>query len=188
MIQRITVEGREIHYTLYRSVRARSMRISIKGKDNVVVSVPTSMSEGAIERFVVSKSHWILSKLEYLMKLPEHVFIKSSKKDFETYKASALVLATKRIEYFNLRYGFTYKKITIRNQKTRWGSCSRTGALSFNYKIALLPAHLADYIIVHELCHRGEMNHSQRFWNLVAITIPNCMQVRRELNGTLKVS
>ena len=92
-------------------------------------------------------------------------------------------LATERIAHFNKEYGFVFKKISIRNQKTRWGSCSKTGTISFNYKIALLPPQLRDYIIVHELCHVGEMNHSRRFWALVARTIPDYASLRKELNG-----
>lgn len=141
------------------------------------------MSERVIERFVSSKSAWIISKLEYLKHLPDHMFLKSSKKDFEKNKAAALGLAENRIAFFNQTYGYDFKKIAIRDQKTRWGSCSKTGTISFNYKIVHLPPHLADYIIVHELCHIGEMNHSRKFWVLVERTLPNYKMLRKELNG-----
>jgi len=85
------------------------------------------------------------------------------------------------VEYFNAMYGLRCNRITIRNQKTRWGSCSRKGNLNFNYKIALLPQRLADYIIVHELCHLGEFNHSRKFWALVAQTMPDHVDLRKEL-------
>ncbi|HVM73791.1 MAG TPA: SprT family zinc-dependent metalloprotease [Candidatus Paceibacterota bacterium] len=173
----------QISYALRRSLRTRSIRISIRGRDEVVVSAPRSMSEQAIDRFVRSKSDWITNKLEYLKKLPDHMFLKSSSKDFETYKDAALGYAERRIAHFNKTYKFDFKKIVIRNQKTRWGSCSKSGTLSFNYKIVLLPAYLADYIIVHELCHRAEMNHSKSFWSLVARTMPDYKKLRAELNG-----
>ena len=111
------------------------------------------------------------------------MFLKNSKKDFEKYKEAARDLVLRRIAFFNKTYGFAFKKIAIRNQKTRWGSCSKTGTISFNYKIALLPSHLADYIIIHELCHVGEMNHSRKFWSLVARTMPDYVLLRKELNG-----
>ena len=111
------------------------------------------------------------------------MFLKSSKKDFEKNKAAALGLAENRIAFFNQTYGYDFKKIAIRDQKTRWGSCSKTGTISFNYKIVHLPPHLADYIIVHELCHIGEMNHSRKFWVLVERTLPNYKMLRKELNG-----
>ena len=83
--------------------------------------------------------------------------------------------------YFNGVYKFKFNKVNIRNQKTRWGSCSAKGNINFNYKIALLPERLADYIIVHELCHLGEFNHSRKFWDLVVEAIPDHREIRSEL-------
>ncbi len=87
----------------------------------------------------------------------------------------------KRLALFNKDYGFTYRRITIRNQRTRWGSASRSGNLNFNYRMTFLPPHLSDYVIVHELCHLGEFNHSKKFWDLVARTIPDHRALRKEL-------
>jgi predicted metal-dependent hydrolase len=86
-----------------------------------------------------------------------------------------------RVEELNKPYGFVYGKIAIRNQKTRWGSCSRRGNLNFNYRVGLLPQKLMDYVIVHELCHLGEFNHSYKFWDLVAKTVPEYKAIRQEL-------
>jgi len=97
------------------------------------------------------------------------------------HRERARALVTARLIHFNQTYGFTYGQIAIRDQRSRWGSCSSKGNLNFNYRIALLPPHLADYIIVHELCHRGEFNHSQRFWDLVARTFPDYLALRAEL-------
>lgn len=104
-----------------------------------------------------------------------------SKKEYLQYKDRARELVYRRLEYFNALYGYTYKRISIRNQKTRWGSCSKQGNLNFHYKIAFLPEHLADYIIVHELCHLKEMNHSKKFWDQVARTMPDHKARRRQL-------
>ena len=87
-----------------------------------------------------------------------------------------------RVDHFNTTYKFKFNRINIKNQKTRWGSCSNKGNLNFNYKIVLLPERLADYIIVHELCHLKELNHSKKFWNLVAKAMPDYPQIRDELN------
>jgi len=81
----------------------------------------------------------------------------------------------------NRFYGFKIGSVAIRNQKTRWGSCSGKGNLNFNYKVMFLPKEFADYIIVHEICHIKEMNHSIDFWNLVGISIPDYRRIRREL-------
>jgi len=99
------------------------------------------------------------------------------------YKQKAQALVEQKVKQFNNIYKFKFNKINIKNQKTRWGSCSRKGNLNFNYKIVLLPDKMADYIIAHELCHLKEFNHSQKFWNLVAAAIPNYLDIRTELRG-----
>jgi predicted metal-dependent hydrolase len=93
----------------------------------------------------------------------------------ESMKAKALV--HERLAFFNQHYGYSINKIAIRNQKTRWGSCSSKGNLNFNYKIIYLPPEAQDYLIVHELVHLKEFNHSKRFWDLVLETIPNCKEI-----------
>jgi len=75
--------------------------------------------------------------------------------------------------------------VKIRDQSSRWGSCSWKGNLNFSYKLVLLPEHLADYVVVHELCHLREMNHSPRFWALVSQTVPDYRAKRRELKKLL---
>jgi hypothetical protein len=89
-----------------------------------------------------------------------------------------------RIKHFNGFYNFKIGRIAIKNQTTRWGSCSSRGNLNFNYKILYLRAQLADYLIVHELCHLGELNHSKRFWLLVYKTIPDYVIINKELKRT----
>lgn len=106
---------------------------------------------------------------------------KVNQKDYLINKSPAYELAIKRLEYFNQFYGFTYRRVTIKNTVSRWGSCSKQGNLNFNYRIATLPSDISDYIIVHELCHLGEFNHSKNFWNLVEKTIPNYQELRNQL-------
>ncbi|MBI5138584.1 MAG: M48 family metallopeptidase [Candidatus Vogelbacteria bacterium] len=109
------------------------------------------------------------------------VSLKGRRTEYLKHKEAARALAYARLEFFNTHYKFKIGRIAIRNQKSRWGSCSRRGNLNFNYKIALLKPWLLDYIIVHELCHIAEFNHSSDFWMLVAQTIPNWHQLRGEL-------
>ena len=106
--------------------------------------------------------------------------LKRNRADYHAHRHLAVEIAKHRLAHFNSTYQFTINKVTIKNQATRWGSCSKKGNLNFNYKIALLPRHLSDYIIVHELCHLGQFNHSKEFWNLVAKTIPNYPVIRKE--------
>ena len=96
-------------------------------------------------------------------------------------KERARVVITEKVKKYNETYQYRLGRISIRNQKTRWGSCSKSGNLNFNYKILLLPEQLADYIVVHELCHLKELNHSQKFWNLVAKVFAGYKDMKREL-------
>lgn len=181
MKKKIELHKKKVEYTLKVSKRARRMRLAIYCDGNFVVTAPRNINQSIIEQFIIKKSQWIIDKLEYFKSISGQVFAKGTKKDYEEYKDKALILAQKRIDYFNKNYGFKFNKINIKNQKTRWGSCSRKGNLNFNYKIALLPERLADYIIVHELCHLKEFNHSQKFWNLVAKVMPNYLENRNNL-------
>jgi predicted metal-dependent hydrolase len=98
-------------------------------------------------------------------------------------KELARELVHARLGYFAPRYGLLYNRVAIRNQKSRWGSCSSKKNLNFNYRIIFLEPHLVDYIIVHELCHLAEFNHSQKFWSLVAQAIPDWQKMRKELKS-----
>lgn len=106
-----------------------------------------------------------------------------NKKYFLKHKEEALRFISSKIDYYNNIYGFDFNRISIRNQKTRWGSCSSKKNLNFNYRILFLPERMADYIIVHELFHLKEMNHSRKFWNLVAEVVPDYLDIRKELRN-----
>ena len=96
-------------------------------------------------------------------------------------KEKARFLVKQKLQYYNKFYNFTYKRVAIRDQKSRWGSCSSLGNLNFNFRVIFLPEHLQNYLIVHELCHLKEMNHKKSFWKLVAQTIPEYKSSRKEL-------
>lgn len=181
MQKEITLHNRTITYTLRRSKRARSMRLTVHVDGSIVVTAPYGVGEERINRFLEEKSTWLISKIEYFKQFKGQTFLKHSRSEYLKLREAAFTLAKERVEHFCKTYRLKYKSISIKNQKTRWGSCSRYGNLNFNYKIIHLPEHLADYIIVHEICHLGELNHSQRFWNLVAKTFPDHQALRREL-------
>ena len=125
-----------MNYTIVRSKKARLMRISIYPNCTVKVTAPFLAPESLIRRFVSSKSKWIEKKLDHFKKhpiSPKRLLLNSlGRKDFKEQKEKVLRLVKERLEYFNKHYGLIYHKITIRSQKSRWGSCSRNGNLSFN--------------------------------------------------------
>ncbi|MCR4285601.1 MAG: M48 family metallopeptidase, partial [Candidatus Kaiserbacteria bacterium] len=92
---------------------------------------------------------------------------------YNEHKERARILIHERLTYWNTFYNCSYNKVAIRNQSTRWGSCSMKRNLNFNYRIALLPQELMDYVIVHELCHLIEFNHSSAFWACMGRALPD---------------
>lgn len=104
-----------------------------------------------------------------------------NKKHYQKHKEAARALVHARVGYFNAFYQFEVGKVFIKNTKSRWASCSEKGNLNFNYKIVLLPEPVADYLIVHELCHLSEFNHGPGFWSLVSQACPNYREARRAL-------
>ncbi len=170
-------------YQIKISPRARRIRISISRESGVVVTLPRGAKESTAREFVAKKQGWILKGLNYFKKFPGKVFIKSGKREYLKYKQEALALAKNKAFAWNEIYGFKFNRISIKNQKTRWGSCSKKGNLNFNYKIVHLPEKVVDYLVVHELCHLKEMNHSKNFWALVGQCVPNYRELRAELRN-----
>ena len=187
MEKQIVIDNETIAYTLKKSKRAKRIILAIKSDGRVVVTIPFYYREKVGERFIKEKGSWLVSKLKFYKQFEGQPIIKYSKKDYLKQKDNAYKLVVERIEHFNEIYKFKFKRISIRNQKTRWGSCSSKSNLNFNYKIIYLPARLADYIIVHELCHLKQMNHSKKFWDLVSIFFPNHKEIRKELRN-LRIS
>jgi predicted metal-dependent hydrolase len=176
-----------IPYAVFQSARARSMRITIHRNGEVKVTVPYGFPRFLVSRFVSKKQKWISDKVTHFLKHPviegNSLLRSRSRRDFLAHKKEARELVVARIEHFNRHYDFAYKKITIRNQKSRWGSCSHKGNINFNYKIVYLPPELQDYIVVHELCHLKQMNHSRAFWDLVGEQVSDHKELRKMLKG-----
>lgn len=180
----IELHNRKIEYTLRTYKRSKHVRLLISRDGCLTVTAPKRISMSFVERFVLEKSQWVIDKLDYFRSIGnQSVNKEDSRLEYGKHKELALEIVKKKLDWYNLMYGFSFRKVSIRNQKTRWGSCSRQRNLSFNYKIILIPEKLADYIIVHELCHLKEFNHSQKFWSLVSLAIPDYKERRRELNS-----
>jgi len=188
MKKQIKLNNKKINYILRESRKAKRMRLTIYCAGDFVVTKPFRLSEDLVERFIKQKSDWILSKLNYFKQFKKSFLLKNNKDSFLKYKKEASKFISKRINYYNKIYQFDFNKINIKNQKTRWGSCSKKKNLNFNYKILFLPKKIADYIIVHELCHLKEFNHSRKFWNLVAKAIPNYLEIKKDLRKTILIN
>ena len=103
------------------------------------------------------------------------------KSHFDAHREIARLIIHERLEHFAPLCGVVYKRVTIRNQRRRWGSCSSKGNLNFNYRLIFLPTELCDYVIVHELSHLKELNHDTAFWNEVGKILPNYRTLEAEL-------
>ena len=184
-------------YEIKESAQAKHLRITIHPDGRVVLTKPKRVSEAQAARFIASKREWIEETLAKFVKRQERarklgpvIEIPKTRRGSQAHKEAvkhARELVHARLPELNREYGFRYGRISIRDQKTRWGSCSEKGNLNFNYKIAFLPPELADYLLVHELCHLKEMNHSPRFWELVERTISK-YQVRRKQLRNISLS
>jgi predicted metal-dependent hydrolase len=178
----ILLSGSSIEYLIRKNRRAKRMKLAVYCDGRVVATVPRWLDVPFLERIIQQKAGWIIEKIEKFKKNGKHNrLFTGNRKDYKARKEEARKLVAEKIKYFNNFYNLRFNKISIRNQHTRWGSCSKNGNLNFNYRIIYLPGHLADYLIVHELCHLQEFNHSRKFWELVEKTIPDSKERERAL-------
>lgn len=180
--KKITLRSEKIEYTVRKHRTAKRLKLAIYCDGNCVVTVPWRMGILSADEFIKKNAEWVLEKMKAMKKIGRNsLFARHDHEEYLKLKEHAREMVAKRLEKYNAIYGFKYSGVAIRNQKTRWGSCSSKGNLNFNYKILLLPQRHADYIIVHELCHLKEFNHSRRFWNLVGQTIPEYEKIVEQL-------
>ncbi len=175
----------ELPYTLVRSDR-RSCSISIDPDGAVTVRVPLRISEKEVNRLLIEKRLWIIKKyLETEKRRAEQPVSDLTDAQraalTQRYIAAAKEYFPKRVEHYIRSTGGSYKRISIRDQKTRWGSCSGRGTLSFNWRLMLAPPAVLDYVVVHELCHLTYMDHSAAFWDKVGSVYPDYRAARQWL-------
>jgi len=145
-----------------RSIRARRVIISVKPSNGVRVAIPNRVSFKSALEFVNLKKLWIQKHLVRIKQM------ESQRQDVDSSviidKVTAKKKLTNRLKQLAVQHGFTYNRVAMRNQKTRWGSCSHKNNISLNMKLVLLPDELVDYVILHELVHTRIHDHSKRFW------------------------
>lgn len=170
--------------TVIRSNR-KTVAIQVNSNLSVTVRAPRSVSEKDIEEILKKKKAWISKHIEKIKETKERFEAEPTEKltreKVIALADEALKVIPERVEYFAKVIGVTYGKITVRNQKTRWGSCSSKGNLNFNCLLMLAPPEVLDYVVVHELCHRKQMNHSKAFWLEVEKVIPDYKEARKWL-------
>lgn len=175
----------ELPYTLVRSGR-KSLAVSIDPDGQITVRVPQRISQKEIDHFLIDKRIWIVTRYLEMMKrrqdIPASDLTDAQRAALEKrYIAAAKEYFPKRAAYFQQFTGGTYSRISIRSQKTRWGSCSAKGTLSFNWRLMLAPPAVLDYVVVHELCHLSHMDHSDSFWKKVESVYPDYRTARKWL-------
>lgn len=151
------------------------MTLEVNAKGEVIVRAPYSMPDAKIRSFIKEKESWLVKTLtEVEEKKNNHAQVEAlTEEELNRLGDLALKVLPERVKLFASMMGVSYGKITIRCQKTRWGSCSAKGNLNFNCLLMLAPEKVQDYVVVHELCHRLEMNHSGRFWAEVERVMPD---------------
>ena len=174
--------GLTVNYSIIRIDR-KTIAIQIQPDGNVVVRAPKRMRMEEIKRFVESKAEWIE---KHLLNRTTFNQEKLTDQEMKMLREKARAVVTEKVQYYAPLIGVTYNQIAIRAQHTRWGSCSSKGNLNFNCLLALVPMEVLDYVVVHELCHRKELNHSDRFWNEVAKILPDykCRKKWLKENGS----
>lgn len=160
----------KLAYTLVRSSR-KTISLQLAPDGSLTVRAPARMPDAEIRKFVDSKRGWIES---HRARLPDKTDVpRLSMEELYALADQALKALPARAAHFAPLVGVTYGRITIRNQRSRWGSCSAQGNLNFNCLLMLCPPEVQDYVVVHELCHRKEMNHSPKFWAEVERVMPD---------------
>lgn len=182
----MTINSNHLPVHIIKSKR-KSISIQLK-EDGIHVRAPKYITRQEIEAVLEKKSDWI-EKHWKIMQERNQVLKKIepyTEAEMKAMVEKAKVIIPQKVKYYAPIVGVDYGRITIRNQKTRWGSCSSKGNLNFNCLLMELPDEVIDYIVVHELCHRKEMNHSARFYAEVEKVIPEYKRCQRWLkeNGT----
>lgn len=178
----IDLKEAEVKCIFKKNKLSKGVKITLKNSGIFLVTYPWFVSQKKAEKFFIKNKEWILKNLEVVKsKKISNLLSWGTRKDYLKNKEIARSLVEERVSKLNQFYDFPVNRIAIRDQKTRWGSCSSQNNLNFNYRIIFLPDDLVDYLVVHELCHLQEMNHSKHFWELVGQKIPDYRQKSRKL-------
>lgn len=175
----IMIEDKTIPVVLERKER-KTLSIGIQEDGSLMIKAPLYMNKETIERFLNQKRYWIYKQAKRMEDNRKNQIVYSREQE-SVLRQQARIKLTERTDYYKKILGVEYKRIRIADQKTRWGSCSSTGTISYNWHLVLLPDAILDYVVVHELCHLQHMNHSKDFWDLVECILPDYRSRRKWL-------
>ena len=168
-------------------IRSNRKTLGIEIRDEgIIARAPMRMAEREIIAFMNSKESWIAE--HWNKRISRSQLPPLTNEDIRALADKACEVIPKKVEYYAKLIGVTYGRITIRNQKTRWGSCSDKGNLNFNCLLMLMPDEIIDSIVVHELCHRKHMNHSKEFYREIEKVFPDyekCQKWLKENGGII---
>ena len=171
----------KIKTTIIRSSR-KTLSIQLRHGE-IIARAPLQMKDKEVYAFIESKKEWVEKNLA---KIEEREKAISEMRPFTQEEINALaekarVIIPERLKYYAPKIGVTYNRITIRCQRTRWGSCSSKGNLNFNCLLMMFPLEIIDSVVVHELCHRKHMNHSPQFYKEIENVFPEYKKCHRWL-------
>ncbi|MEE4311049.1 MAG: SprT family zinc-dependent metalloprotease [candidate division KSB1 bacterium] len=163
-----------------RSARARYINISVRAGGIVRVAVPIGVPLGRAEKVLTEKRDWV-KKHQRKLRESEHTQKAMLANISSSNTAEARKVIRDRLAQLAARHGFKYNRVFIRNQKTRWGSCSSRSNINLNIKLVFLPQELMDYVILHELVHTKVRNHSPEFWKMLDQYVPGAKAMDKQL-------
>ena len=175
MVKYINLNGIGV-VSMYSSNRAKRIIIYIRKNNEVRVAIPRNINIDNAKDFVLSKTNWIKKTQK---KISKKIVLDYSNIN----KKLAKKILIERLNKISIDTGLLYNKVSIKNQKTRWGSCSSLNNINLNINLINLPLRLIDYVIFHELVHTIEKNHSRKFWNLLNKYLPEAQNLNKELNN-----
>jgi len=164
---------------LERSNRAKHMSLSIRPFRGARVAVPRSVSFAAAEKFAHSKTSWIKKHLDKMVAIEKQAEVLKESKPINRIEAGKYLV--ERLNELCSRNGFKYHRVFVKNQKTRWGSCSVKNNINLNINLVRLPDHLMDYVILHELVHTKIKDHSKLFWEELSKFVEDPKTIDKQL-------
>lgn len=173
----IVTDDMEFNIRIIKS-RRKSIGIEIKPDLTVLVRAPLFLSDNTIKKLVSQKNDWIEKKINQIKEKETLNLPIFSKKEIEILREKTRVLITPKAEYYAKILGVSFNKLSVKKQRSVWGSCSAKRNINFNLLLSLCPEDVINYIVVHELCHLKQLNHSIRFWAEVEKLLPDYRSAR----------